>query len=79
DGLLRKWLARLPHPFPAPDRAAGYLYDVSILQAEFALTQVLEQRRSPTAQNVSSFTAPMTISFRSATRWNSVKTAQVSW
>lgn len=24
DALLRKWLARLPHPFTAADRAAGY-------------------------------------------------------
>jgi hypothetical protein len=43
DALLRKWLARLPHPFPATDRKAGYRYDVSILQAEFALTQVLDR------------------------------------
>jgi hypothetical protein len=43
DGLLRKWLARLPHPYPAVDRAAGYRYDVSILQAEFSLTQMLDQ------------------------------------
>jgi len=43
DRLLRKWLRRLPHPFPARDRAAGYLYDLSILQAEFSLTQVLDQ------------------------------------
>jgi hypothetical protein len=43
DGLLRKWLARLPHPFTPEDRAAGYRYDVSILQAEFALTQVLNR------------------------------------
>ena len=42
-GLLRKWLARLPHPFTPEDRAAGYRYDVSILQAEFALTQVLDR------------------------------------
>jgi hypothetical protein len=41
--LLRKWLARLPHPFPGQDRAAGYRYDVSILQAEFSLTQVLDR------------------------------------
>ncbi len=41
DGLLRKWLARLPHPFTPQDREAGFRYDVSILQAEFALTQVL--------------------------------------
>src|SRR5437588_10556557 len=40
-GLLRKWLARLPHPFSAADRDAGYRYDVPILQAAFALTQVL--------------------------------------
>jgi len=43
DGLLRKWLARLPHPFTPEDRAAGYRYDVSILQAAFALTQVLDR------------------------------------
>ena len=43
DRLLRKWLRRLPHPFPARDRAAGYRYQLSILQAEFALTQVLDQ------------------------------------
>src|SRR5215475_3341040 len=40
DALLRKWLERLPHPFTAADRKAGYRYDVSILQAEFSLTQV---------------------------------------
>lgn len=43
DALLRKWLARVPHPFTAADRQAGYRYDVSILQAEFALTQVLDR------------------------------------
>jgi hypothetical protein len=43
DALLRKWLKRLPHPFTAKDRAAGYRYDVSILQAEFSLTQVLDR------------------------------------
>jgi hypothetical protein len=43
DGLLRKWLARLPHPFSADDRAAGYRYDISILQAEFSLTQMLDK------------------------------------
>jgi hypothetical protein len=43
DALLRKWLARLPHPFAAEDRQAGYRYDVSILQAEFSLTQVLDR------------------------------------
>src|SRR5262249_7546248 len=36
-------LARLPHPFTAADRAAGYRYEVSILQAEFSLTQVLDR------------------------------------
>lgn len=43
DALLRQWLARLPHPFLAKDRKAGYRYDVSILQAEFSLTQVLDR------------------------------------
>ncbi|MGH3904945.1 MAG: hypothetical protein ACRDTE_12250, partial [Pseudonocardiaceae bacterium] len=46
DALLRKWLAILPHPFTAQDRAAGYRYDVSILQAEFSLTHMLDQPRS---------------------------------
>ena len=43
ERLLRKWLARLPHPFDRQDRAAGYRYALSILQAEFALTQVLDR------------------------------------
>lgn len=43
DRLLRKWLARLPHPFSKQDRAAGCRYGLSILQAEFSLTQVLDQ------------------------------------
>jgi len=43
DALLRKWLRLLPHPFIAADRKAGYRYDISILQAEFATTQVLDR------------------------------------
>jgi hypothetical protein len=43
DGLLRKWLAVLPHPFSPADREAGYRYDISILQAEFSLTQMLDR------------------------------------
>jgi hypothetical protein len=43
DRLLRKWLRLLPHPFTAADRKAGYRYDLSILQAEFSLTQVLDR------------------------------------
>jgi hypothetical protein len=43
DRFVRKWLARLPHPFTAADRRAGYRYDISILQAEFSLTQVLDR------------------------------------
>jgi hypothetical protein len=43
DALLRKWLAKLPHPYATADRKAGYRYDVSILQAEFSLTQVLDR------------------------------------
>jgi hypothetical protein len=35
DRLLRKWLRKLPHPFTADDRKAGYRYEISILQAEF--------------------------------------------
>jgi len=43
DALLRKWLRLLPHPYTAADRKAGYRYQVSILQAEFSLTQVLDR------------------------------------
>ena len=43
DRFVRKWLARLPHPFTAADRRAGYRYDISILQAEFSLTQSLDR------------------------------------
>jgi len=43
DALLRKWLGKLPHPFTTADRQAGYRYQISILQAEFSLTQVLDR------------------------------------
>lgn len=43
DAVFRKWLRRLPHPFTATHRNAGYRYHLSILQAEFALTQVLDR------------------------------------
>lgn len=41
--LVDKWMANLPHPFTPDQQAAGYGYDVSILQAEFSLTQVLDR------------------------------------
>jgi hypothetical protein len=43
DALLRKWLAILPHPFTPDDQAAGYRYELSVLQAEFSLTQMLDR------------------------------------
>ena len=43
EALLGKWLAVLPHPFTAADHAAGYRYELSILQAEFSLTQMLDK------------------------------------
>jgi hypothetical protein len=46
DAVFRKWLGRLPHPFLPAHRAAGYRYRLSILQAEFALTQVLDRPRT---------------------------------
>lgn len=45
EAVFRKWLARLPHPFTPKQRAAGYRYELSILQSEFALTQVLDAPR----------------------------------
>jgi len=43
ERLFRKWLAKLPHPFPPEDRRAGYRYHLSVLQAEFSLTQVWDR------------------------------------
>jgi hypothetical protein len=43
DALARKWFKILPHPFSPRDRRAGYRYDISILQAEFSLTQTLDR------------------------------------
>jgi hypothetical protein len=43
QALLDKWLRVLPSPFTDTDRAAGYRYECSILQAEFSLTQVLDR------------------------------------
>ena len=40
--LAAKWTGPLPCPFTAEDTAAGYRYEVSVLQAEFSLTQVLD-------------------------------------
>lgn len=43
DAFFRKWLGRLPHPYSAKDRRAGYRYALSTWQAEFSLTQVWER------------------------------------
>ena len=43
ERYFRKWLARLPHPFTAKDRKAGYRYRLSIWQMEFSLTQVFDK------------------------------------
>lgn len=43
EALLQKWLRLLPHPFLPFDQEAGYTYDLSIWQAEFSLTQILDR------------------------------------
>ena len=43
EALARKWLDILPSPYSKADQAAGYRYDISVLQAEFSLTQVLDR------------------------------------
>lgn len=43
DALLRKWLRILPNPFTDADEAAGYRYELSVLQAELSLTQMLDR------------------------------------
>jgi hypothetical protein len=46
EALAARLLALLPHPFTAADTAAGYRYELSVLQAEFSLTQVLDKPSS---------------------------------
>ena len=41
--LLHKWQLLLPYPFTEEDTAAAYSYQISIYQAEFSLTQVLDR------------------------------------
>ena len=43
EALFRKWLARLQHPCTKQERAKGIRYDLSILHAECALTQVFDR------------------------------------
>jgi hypothetical protein len=41
--FLSKWQHRLPCPFTVPEQQAGYRYQASISQVEFALTQVFDR------------------------------------
>ena len=43
QALWQKWAKRLPHPFPAKDRAAGFRYEIFLQQVEFARTQVFDR------------------------------------
>ena len=43
EGLVKKWRRFLPSPFTPADTRAGYRYAVSVLQAEFSLTQVFDR------------------------------------
>jgi hypothetical protein len=43
EALLRKWLRILPNPFTDDDETAGYRYELSMLQTEFSLTQMLDR------------------------------------
>jgi hypothetical protein len=43
EGLVRKWLRFLPSPFSPADTRAGFRYAISMLQAEFSLTHVLDR------------------------------------
>jgi hypothetical protein len=46
EAFFRKWLRKLPHPFTSKERLAGYRYELSVLQAEFSLTQVWDRALS---------------------------------
>src|SRR5260370_634364 len=49
EDLAARWLDILPCPYSPADHAAGYRYEISVLQAEFSLTQVLD---SPVAGRI---------------------------
>jgi hypothetical protein len=42
EALAARWLDILPCPYTPADHAAGYRYEISVVQAEFSLTQVLD-------------------------------------
>ena len=42
EALAARWLDILPCPYSPADHAAGYRYEISVVQAEFSLTQVLD-------------------------------------
>jgi len=46
QALFDKWATILPWPFDAQDIHDGYGYELSMLQSEFSLTQVLDQPQS---------------------------------
>jgi len=46
DMFVRKWLRILPYPFTPADARAGYRYAISVVQAEFSLTQVLDRPKT---------------------------------
>jgi len=43
EGVIRKWLKILPSLFSQHDRDCGFDYEISVLQAEFALTQIFNK------------------------------------
>lgn len=43
EAFFRRWMRWLPYPFTHKDRQAGYAHQLSIWQAEFSLTQVLDR------------------------------------
>lgn len=45
EAFFERWLAQLPLPLTARDRAAGFAYQLSILQMEVSRTQVFAQPR----------------------------------
>lgn len=43
ERFVRRWLSRLPSPFTPADAAAGYRYELSILQLEISCTEVFDR------------------------------------
>lgn len=69
DALARKWLAILPNPFTAADEAAGYRYELSLLQTEFSSPRCSTARSPGGSSSTRCCVTISTLAARTASAW----------